>query len=358
MKRLEFPDSRLDERDTMFARAARIMGSENYKEFYSRRPHLKKTDDKLRSLPELCSQSTRYYDATISNQALEYFDRIENIKLDQSIIDRYSNKLSHSKNKTRCLKKISKELGAIAVGCTKTYEEFLYSFKGRLDDDYGDAVNLTHPYSLVFLVEMNHSEMKNAPKSRTIRESAKQYFEAARISFYLEAILKSLGFEAKSNYDAHYDMILPPMAIHAGLGEMGRNNILIADKFGSRVRIAAVTTDMKLKEDKPIDLGAEAFCKICKKCADNCPSNSLSQDDKVAVRGVDKWPTHVETCYGYWRTIGTDCGICMAVCPFSHKNNLFHNLVRKLIRYIPAFHHIALYFDDLIYGRKWKASGK
>ena len=46
---------------------------------------------------------------------------------------------------------------------------------------------------------------------------------------------QAAGHDAKPHYDAHYDVILPPLAVHAGLGELGRNNILVADRFGSRV---------------------------------------------------------------------------------------------------------------------------
>jgi hypothetical protein len=43
------PPSRVDERDTMFARMARRQGSPAYEEYYRRRPNLKATDDRLRS---------------------------------------------------------------------------------------------------------------------------------------------------------------------------------------------------------------------------------------------------------------------------------------------------------------------
>ena len=107
----------------------------------------------------------------------------------------------------------------------------------------------------------------------------------------------------------------------------------LGDRFGSRVRIGAVTTDLPVEYDEPISFGADELCQFCMKCAENCPSRSLSLSGKVVVRGVSKWPTHVETCYDYWRRVGTDCGICMASCPFSHRNNTFHNVVRWMIRH-------------------------
>jgi epoxyqueuosine reductase QueG len=149
------------------------------------------------------------------------------------------------------------------------------------------------------------------------------------------AALRACGHSAKPHYDAHYDLVLPPLAVAAGLGELGRNNILVADRFGSRVRIGAVSTDLPLRPGEPVDLGVQGFCRICRICAERCPSRALSTGEKEFVRGVWKWPTHVERCYAYWRQTGTDCGLCMARCPFSHANNAFHNLARRLAPYVP-----------------------
>jgi len=186
-----------------------------------------------------------------------------------------------------------------------------------------------------------------------IRESARQYYRAAVIGKTLAAVLRELGYAAKPHFDAHYDVILPPLAVHAGLGELGRNNMLIADRHGSRVRIGAVTTDVPLTYDAPVSLGVREFCEACRKCAQSCPPRALSDGERVAVRGVWKWPTRVEQCYGYWRHLGTDCGICMAGCPFSHRNNAFHGTVRWLIKHMPWLAPLAVRADDLVYGRHW-----
>jgi reductive dehalogenase len=244
-------------------------------------------------------------------------------------------------------------LGAVAVGCAPVDQDFVYTHKGRHDADYGRGVHLDHPSAIVFLVEMDFDAMRRAPQAETIRESARQYHRGAVVSKTVAAVLEASGFAAKSHHDAHYDVILPPLAVRAGLGELGRNNILIADRHGSRVRIGAVTTTMPLEHDAPVDLGADHFCAGCRKCAESCPSHALSLGDKEHVRGVFKWPTNVERCYAYWRSVGTDCGICMAVCPFSHRDNAFHGLVRGMVRRAPWTHRAALWFDDRVYGRRW-----
>jgi reductive dehalogenase len=212
---------------------------------------------------------------------------------------------------------------------------------------------LAHPSVVVFLVEMDHDTMRRAPKAEVLRESARRYHQAAAISFTVAAFLQQAGHAARAHYDAHYDVILPPLAVRAGLGELGRHNLLIADRFGTRVRIGAVSTTAPLVHDQPVALGARRFCEVCMKCARDCPSRALSDGPRVTVRGVEKWTTDVERCYGYWRSVGTDCGICMATCPFSHRDDRFHASVRWLVRRLPVAHRFLRWCDDLIYGRGW-----
>jgi ferredoxin len=353
-KVISIPNQQFDERDTMFARMARTPNTEAYDHYYSINPDLKQKDDQIRSLPPLLDHKGKYYNSDYSERARQLFNSIDNIVIDQDIINKYAILLTNEKTYSQVLKQIAIELGGVEAGFTKLEEKFIYSHKGRFDHNYGREITLDHKNVLVFLVEMDFKQMNFAPKSNVILESANQYYRAAVISKTLEAIIMKLGYDAKAHYDAHYDIILPPLAVQAGLGELGRNNILIADKFGSRVRIGAVTSNINIEIDSQISVGANRFCDVCNKCALNCPTNALSMDRKSLVRGIDKWTTNVENCYSIWRFYGTDCGICMAVCPFSHKNNWFHYLIRKVVKFFPIFNKILLFFDDLIYGKKWR----
>ena len=338
----------------MFARMARTPNTDTYNHYYANNQKLKIKDDHIRSLPPLLSKTGKYYNFDYFERAVQIFDSIENISIDKDIVDKCVELFGNDKSDTQILKQIAKELGAVSVGCTNLEKKFIYCHKGRFDYNYGEKIKLGHQNVLVFLVEMNFERMSDAPKASTIFESANQYYEAAVISKTLEAIILELGCDAKAHYDANYDLILPPFAVNAGLGELGRNNILIADKFGSRVRIGAVTTNLTLDYDNPISIGADSFCDVCKKCATSCPTKALSINNKSTVRGIEKWTTNVENCYSLWRFYGTDCGICMAVCPFSHRNNWFHYIIRKVVKFVPILNKTLLFFDDLIYGKKWQ----
>lgn len=348
------PNQQFDERNTMFARMARKPDTAAYDNYYSNNPDLKQKDDHIRKLPPLLHPKGKYYNSEHSERARQLFDSIEDITIDKNIINKYVKLLKSEQTYTQVLKQIATELGAVAVGCTNLEEKFIYSHKGRFDQNFGDEIKLSHLNIIVFLVEMDFGQMSFSPKSNVILESANQYYRASVIAKTLEAIIFKSGYDAKAHFDAHYDIILPPLAVQAGLGELGRNNILIADKFGSRVRIGAVTTNLNIDFDPPINIGANHFCDLCKKCATSCPTKALSLNGKSLVRGIDKWTTNVENCYSIWKYYGTDCGICMAVCPFSHPNNWFHYLIRKVVKFFPIFHKILLFLDDLIYGKKWR----
>lgn len=352
---LQRPSGRVDERDVVFGRMARDAGTAEYEEYYSRRPELKKEDDRIRNMPGLMKPGALYYHPRISGRAEEYFNEILQIEPDPSVLEVWRERIADSHDSTGAVREMILELGAVAVGIAPLGQEYIYTHKGRFAYDYGCEIELDHPSVILFLVEMDFNEMSCAPMAEVIRESARQYYRAAVISKTAEAVLRAAGASARSHHDAHYDIILPPLAVAAGLGEVGRNNFLIADRYGSRVRIGAVTTDLVLRYDSPIYLGADHFCTICRKCADNCPSRALSTGEKEDVLGVRKWPTGVEQCYAYWRYVGSDCSICMVVCPFSHRNNWFHNTIRMAVKLNLWIRHIALFFDNLVYGRRFTA---
>ncbi len=127
-----------------------------------------------------------------------------------------------------------------------------------------------------------------------------------------------------------------PMAIDAGLGELGRNGILINPKFGPRIRLAKVITDMPLIPDSPIKFGVTEFCEDCMLCAEHCPSGSIPDGKRTwsgtSVSnnpGVLKWYIHPETCYDF---NGFSCSNCKRVCPFNKPNNSWlHKMIREFI---------------------------
>jgi len=63
------------------------------------------------------------------------------------------------------------------------------------------------------------------------------------------------------------------------------------------------------------------------------------------------WSIQQEKCFSYWKTTGSDCGVCISVCPYTKPNTLIHKFVRFYISRNILNQKIALFMDDLLYGR-------
>ena len=90
-----------------------------------------------------------------------------------------------------------------------------------------------------------------------------------------------------------------------------------------------ILTDLPLVADQPVDIGVEDFCKICRKCANTCPTNSIPFGDKVVHNGIEKYKINWLTCYKlrpYVHDHWGSCLTCAAVCPFTKPNAWWHNL--------------------------------
>ncbi|MFC1493260.1 reductive dehalogenase [candidate division KSB1 bacterium] len=353
--KIEKNSEKVDERDTMFAREEYTPGAEKYEKYYSMRPENKNIDDKIRRLPRLLAPGGKFYDPVRSGYIASLFE------VEEQLITLVDGEVSTEKTEndpvmvSELLKELTLNLGADEAGIAGLNPNYVYSHVGRGPEPWGSEVNNTHKYVIVFTVEMNYEKVEEAPRIGITEETALQYLNAQKISIALAQFIRDLGYPARAHVaGSNYQIMLPPVAHDAGLGEMGRLGYLISPKYGARIRLGAVTTDIPLIPDSPIQFGVQDFCEKCKKCAVNCPSGAIPNDDKTVVRGVEKWMLHIEKCFQYWRIIGTDCGLCMKVCPFSHPDTIIHNILRKGIKNSSFARTISLWGDDLYYGKKVK----
>jgi reductive dehalogenase len=161
-----------------------------------------------------------------------------------------------------------------------------------------------------------------------------------------------------------------PMAVDAGLGELGRMGLLITPKYGPRVRLAKVITDMPLIPDSPIRFGVTEFCETCMLCADDCPSGAVTRGPQTWEGkspsnnpGTFKWYAEPEKCYDF---NGFSCSNCKRVCPFTKPNNAWlHRMIRKIIdARVKPLNNLMVTLDQASgYGRQlpdtefWKMDG-
>ncbi|HJN05259.1 MAG TPA: reductive dehalogenase domain-containing protein [Bacteroidales bacterium] len=346
------PEGRIDERDIMFSRRKLEEDTENFKDYYSKNPDKLKIDSKINRNPGLLKPASGNYDPFMGSSADASFDTVDLLSphVDGKISSR---KISSNPNSiTKYIKNWSKKLGALDVGITELKEYHKYSNRGR-ENNYGDKVVLDHKFAIAFTVEMNHMAIRSGPYYPTVMESAQQYLAAGAIAVQLAKFIRQLGFPARAHIDGNYELICPLVAKDAGLGEIGRMGILMTPKYGPRVRLAVVTTDIPLIVDsRSFAPDVIDFCDNCNKCAVNCPANAISYSNRKNINGVTRWQINQESCYDFWTKCGTDCGRCLSDCPYSHPNNLLHSIVRFGIRNSTIFSRIAMVLDDIIYGKK------
>jgi len=63
------------------------------------------------------------------------------------------------------------------------------------------------------------------------------------------------------------------IAVAAGLGWLGRNNLLVTPRFGAQIRLVTVLTDLGLEPDRPLENG----CGSCRACIAACPAKAIGE---------------------------------------------------------------------------------
>lgn len=214
------------------------------------------------------------------------------------------------------VKAVAREAGADAVGICRVTEQALYE---NYQTPFG--------YAVVFLMQMDHAEMQHIPEPRAATEVMRVYEQISRTAIRVAAAIRELGWSARA-YGEGADVLHIPLAVDAGLGQLGKHGSLISKEFGSNVRIATVLTDLPLETDVAVDIGVDDLCLGCRRCTIDCPADAIA-DAKQMVRGEEKWYVDFDKCVPYFaKTIG--CGICIEVCPWT-KPGRGPGLAQKLL---------------------------
>jgi ferredoxin len=312
-----------DERQTMFSRARLVKGSERYLAFYKAYPEYKKGDDEVRGMDFL--ESLRKDDLfkqtffpTFSNNALymkhmyDFLDSVDKpadlVKIDSAF--------------TQNIKAIAKRFGAKEVGIVKLDKAHYYAYHGGVSEPLGDLYNRKvdkhYTHAIVFFKPMSKDAINRSPHFEELFETQNIYLDVAYIGSRLAAYTKSLGYDSTFASEIFSPAPLVPLALDAGLGQIGMTNHIVNQTYGDRIRLGAVFTTLPLETDTPVDFGLEAFCKRCSLCLMNCPNQSI-KPHKRRVNGRDFYKFDDQSCFKLWKNMGTDCGVCIQSCPYTQE---------------------------------------
>jgi len=117
------------------------------------------------------------------------------------------------------------------------------------------------------------------------------------------------------------DIPLKPAAVRAGLGWIGKNSLLINEKYGSWQAIGAIITDADLGEP---NRAAADRCGTCGRCAAACPMEALARpyaldrgkclSDLLESASLDDAVLKAANGYIF------ECDICQNACPWNRKH--------------------------------------
>lgn len=171
-------------------------------------------------------------------------------------------------------------------------------------------------------------------KQLVLEEYTEEAFDASILSAKtrLEQILKDIEDVLKEECIKYH---IPPVAqqneedllavfsfkyaaVNAGLGWIGKNDILITEEYGPRVRLSAVLIDYPFEPGERI---TESRCGTCTKCVDACPHKAL-KDVNWNINAQRSEIIDYHSCnqkrsaYMESHERKHACGLCMVVCPF------------------------------------------
>ncbi len=261
------------------------------------------------------------------------------------------------------IKKVATILGAGMVGICELDERWVYSHNFSRKTQQAKPLNLPEKIThvIVLILPMNYELSKTIPSALGGATTGLGYATSLNCATALAQFITNLGYEAIASLNDTAQNV--PLAIQAGLGEYGRNGLLITPKYGPNVRIAKVFTDLPLTPDQPIDFGVRKFCQICRKCANACPVKAIAKEAPTekppnisSHSMVKKWTVNAEKCFKFWVGMNTDCAICIRVCPY-HKDysKWWHRLGIRLAN--SPFRKIMLWLDSVLkFGKRKPAS--
>lgn len=215
------------------------------------------------------------------------------------------------------------ELGADLVGFSNLEKSPI--------EDQPELIN-----AITVAVKLPNAVLKTI-KERPSQEYFHEYRSANavldRITFLCSRYVEDLGYQAfpiaasqsTSDDKASYRGLFPHKTggVLSGLGFIGKSGLFISKKYGSKVRLATILTDIPVLPEAPLQ---ESGCKNCDICQKACPAGAISGlEYKFPMKREDFFSA--EKCSNNMKNYkdvgrGAVCGICIKVCPYNHLNKV------------------------------------
>ena len=246
------------------------------------------------------------------------------------------------------IKAASYFLGADAVGLSRCPDWAWYSH-----DATGTPINPPHDQAISMIIDQGFETMDGSSGDDwiAVAQSMRAYLRFSLIGGVIGQHIRNLGYKAKAHTVIDGEVLQPPLLLLAGLGEVSRiGEVILNPYLGPRLKSGAVTTDMPMDHDLPIDFGLQSFCESCNKCARECPSGAITAGPKLMFNGYEIWKSDSQKCATYRITTdgGAMCGRCMKTCPWNLEGLFAEAPFRWAASNIPAAAPVLAKMDDMV----------
>ncbi len=165
----------------------------------------------------------------------------------------------------------------------------------------GNPVELNHKYAILLVVDQDYDTMRGSTGDDWISgaQSFIGYSTSAFIACMMANYIRKLGYPARAHHVFNYQVLVVPLLLLAGIGEMCRAGVVLNPFLGTRFKAAVVTTNLPLEPDSPVDFGLQEFCRRCLKCATECHAKAIPDGDKVMINGYENWRFDADRCSKY-----------------------------------------------------------
>ncbi len=245
------------------------------------------------------------------------------------------------------LKAASYFLGVDAVGLSRCPDWTWYSH-----DAAGEPLDPPHDQAVSMIIDQGYETMEGASGDDwiSVAQSMRAYLRFSLLGGVIAKQIRNLGFKAKAHTVLDGEVLQPPLLLLSGLGEVSRiGEVILNPYLGPRLKSGAVTTDMPMAHDKPIDFGLQNFCESCNKCARECPSGAITAGPKLMFNGYEIWKSDSQKCATYRITTpgGAMCGRCMKTCPWNLEGLFSEAPFRWAASNVPSAAPMLAKLDDL-----------
>ncbi|KMK67776.1 reductive dehalogenase domain-containing protein [Puniceibacterium sp. IMCC21224] len=239
-------------------------------------------------------------------------------------------------------------LGADAVGISRCPDWAWYSHDAR-----GVVINPPHDQAISLIIDQGFETMEGSSGDDwiAVAQSMRAYLRFSLLGGVIARQIRNLGYSAKAHSVMDGEVLQPPLLLLAGLGEVSRIGEVILNPFlGPRLKSGAITTDLPMAHDRPIDFGLQKFCESCNKCARECPSGAITAGPKLMFNGYEIWKSDSQKCATYRITTpgGAMCGRCMKTCPWNLNGLFAEKPFRWAAMNLPAAAPVLARLDDAV----------